>query len=55
LTLIGHHLSGDIHKKTLLLRDHLARSFVSVYEDELMDPVGSVSFRHSPLPEQSLS
>jgi len=53
LTFVSHHLSGDVYQGTLLLRDHLPSLFVPVHENELMDPVGCVSFPHNPLLEQA--
>jgi hypothetical protein len=49
---IGHHPGRYVDEKALFFGDHLPRPLVSVHENELMDPVGCVSFPHSPLLEQ---
>ena len=42
-TFVGHHLCGDIHQRTLLLRDQFSSTFPSMNEHQMMGLAAGVS------------
>ena len=49
LSLVGHHLGGDINEQTAFRTDHLTGTFSTMHQDETMNSLRSIAFFQSNL------